>query len=357
VAQPGAAGSPTYSNTTSLTIPPSPLVGTVTGAVGSGGLVKLTASGSWTVGQTIFVSGVLGTTEANGAWTVAATDGTTYVTLAGSVFTNAWSSGGTQGIYTPTLAAFAADAKGSKSNALANTVNHPVTSLILVSVSNLVPFIATDIEANGPLAARALLKLSALSVNGPTGAFLYYALTSQQVAPTLTPPLAVASAITRALAQLDYTTGIVTTTIANAAGSTNDSDLAAVTAVEDAFTGFSTKVIQWAAQHATTVAVTIYVPLASAAAVVPVVQVAVSTYLSALPLGGISDPSGAQNVLPIEGVRGAIEVACAAASIKVQDLAVTLNGVAANVQLLLIPVPEIAFFTNQSTFVPTVVPF
>ncbi len=57
------------------------------------------------------------------------------------------------------------------------------------------------------------------------------------------------------------------------------------------------------------------------------------------------------NVVPVEGVRGAIEVAMAANKVTLQDLVVTLDGVAANVQLLLVPVPEVAVISPAT---PTV---
>jgi hypothetical protein len=69
----------------------------VTGsAAGTGGVVRLTvaSSAALVTGQAVTVAAVGGTTEANGNWLVTVVDGT-HVELIGSVFANAWTSGGT----------------------------------------------------------------------------------------------------------------------------------------------------------------------------------------------------------------------------------------------------------------------
>ena len=67
----------------------------VTGAVSDGGLIKLTVSGTSALatGQKMTVSGVTGTTEANGFWTITVIDGT-HIDLQSSTFTNSYVSGG-----------------------------------------------------------------------------------------------------------------------------------------------------------------------------------------------------------------------------------------------------------------------
>lgn len=70
---------------------------TVTNAVNNGsGLIRITtgAAHGRTTGDKIFISGVTGTTEANGAWIVTVIDATT-VDLQASTFTNTYVSGGT----------------------------------------------------------------------------------------------------------------------------------------------------------------------------------------------------------------------------------------------------------------------
>jgi hypothetical protein len=68
----------------------------VTGsASGTGGVVRLTVADTsqWTTGASGTVTAVGGTTEANGTWTITVVDAT-HVELQGSVFANAWTSGG-----------------------------------------------------------------------------------------------------------------------------------------------------------------------------------------------------------------------------------------------------------------------
>lgn len=70
---------------------------TVSGAVSNGGLIRLTINAGnpqLYTGNRVLVSGVGGTVEANGAWTVTVINATT-IDLQGSTFTNAYTSGGT----------------------------------------------------------------------------------------------------------------------------------------------------------------------------------------------------------------------------------------------------------------------
>jgi hypothetical protein len=73
------------------------LIMTITGAVaGTGGVIRLAVNSTITVNtnDTVLVSGVLGTTEANGTWLCTVID-STHIELQGSVFVNAYTSGGT----------------------------------------------------------------------------------------------------------------------------------------------------------------------------------------------------------------------------------------------------------------------
>jgi hypothetical protein len=69
---------------------------TVSGTASLGGLVEITTSGAhgYSTGDVVVVASVTGTTEANGCWAITVVD-TTHFTLAGSIFANAWVSGGT----------------------------------------------------------------------------------------------------------------------------------------------------------------------------------------------------------------------------------------------------------------------
>lgn len=84
---------PLTSPTASPTVVPLPT--SVTGAASSAGAIELTvgSTAGLTSGEQIAVTGVNGTTEANGTWTINVVDGT-HITLVGSTFTNAYVSGG-----------------------------------------------------------------------------------------------------------------------------------------------------------------------------------------------------------------------------------------------------------------------
>jgi len=72
------------------------LVRTITGAAaGTGSRIRLTATAhGFDTGQQVVVSGVVGTVEANGSWTVVVVTANTFE-LAGSTFATLYTSGGT----------------------------------------------------------------------------------------------------------------------------------------------------------------------------------------------------------------------------------------------------------------------
>lgn len=73
-----------------------PGAATISNAVDNGsGLIRLTVSSTsdWTTGDWKTISGVVGTTEANGTWQITVINGTT-IDLDGSAFSNAYGSGG-----------------------------------------------------------------------------------------------------------------------------------------------------------------------------------------------------------------------------------------------------------------------
>ena len=349
VAQPSAPGSPSYSNTASLTIPPSTLVASVIAATNASPIAITTgAPHGLSTGDKVFLTGVTGNTAANGVWIITVTGGSNF-TLNGSAGNGAYAGGGS--VYLPTLASFTADSIGSTSDATdPNLVTQPVTSLVGVSVANTEAWLGSDIESNTALASRCRLKLQSLSPNGPKGAYQFFALSSQQLAPKLTPPLAVATAITKALVQVDILTGTVTVTLANSQGAPTTgpgSDTEATDAVIQAYCvpEAVTAITQAAVEHSIVIAATVWVPPGYAAAMVPVVEVAIRAYFSLHPIGGVSDVAGPApntNMVPIEGIVGAIFVACRAANIPIQDAEVLLDGLGLNVALLLTPVPEVA---------------
>lgn len=72
------------------------VVKTITGAVTHGGLIQITATAhTFSTGDSVTVTGVGGTVEANAAnWRITVTGANTF-DLVGSTFTNAYTSGGT----------------------------------------------------------------------------------------------------------------------------------------------------------------------------------------------------------------------------------------------------------------------
>ena len=112
---------------------------TVTGAVsGNGGVVRLSviSTAQMTTGDVGAVSGVLGTTEANGTWTLTVIDATD-VELQGTVFANAYVSGGTitdltaaPNVQNPTVAISTSKDGGLNwGNALVRSLNQQSASL------------------------------------------------------------------------------------------------------------------------------------------------------------------------------------------------------------------------------------
>ncbi len=371
VAQPGAAGNPAYSNAGSqtnpaaaLSIPPSAIAGTaITGATNATPIeVTTSAAHGLVTGDAVFVAGVLGNTAANGAWYVVKTSNTK-VTLTGSAGNSGYVSGGH--VYVPTLAQFEADTAGTASNAVAaNLITQNVTALVGVSVANLAPFLGSDIQSNVDLAATCRLKLQSLSPNGPKGAYLYFSLQAKALAPTLTPPLAVAAAVTRARVVADPLSGKVTATLASSVGgltgdtSTPGTDVYAVYQVLQAYCvpeGI-TLVANGAVDHNVAALVNVWVPSAYDAAIKTVAELAVQTFFQLLAIGGVTDTSGAvpnTNVVPFNAVLGSVFTAATANGIPLQNAELTLDGATLNVELSLTPIPEIAVLTPSTGFVTT----
>ena len=76
----------------------------VSSTASAGGLIKITTSAAHklTTGAIVTIAGVTGTVEANGTWTITVVD-STHFDLNGSVYTNAWVSGGTVTFVGPTV--------------------------------------------------------------------------------------------------------------------------------------------------------------------------------------------------------------------------------------------------------------
>lgn len=85
-----------YTHTATVTAAAAFTIRTITGASNNGvGLIRITsASHGYATGDSIYITGVLGTTEANGTWTITSITANTY-DLQSSTFANAYTSGGT----------------------------------------------------------------------------------------------------------------------------------------------------------------------------------------------------------------------------------------------------------------------
>lgn len=354
VAQPSAIGSPTYHNIASLTIIPSATAGAGVSAA-SGTPIAITDNGhGLSTNDFVFITGVLGNTAANGFWQITKTGANTF-TLNGSATSGAYTGGGL--VYVPQLEPFTADISGTASDAsAAGVVIQAVTSLIGVNVWNTAPWIGADTQSNDDLAATCRLRLQSLSPNGPRGAYEYFALKSQILAPTLTPPLALTAPITKVLVQIDLFTGTVTTTIANAAGGPSSPDVLVVDAVLQAFCvplGV-TAITQAAANRAMAVVLNLWVPAAYSTTAGPIAAAAVEAYYQsrALPIGGVTDPGESPpstNIVPYNRVLAAAADALAANKIPLQQITGTVDGGTSNVQLLLTPLPEVAVLSATPT--------
>jgi len=81
---------------TTILVPTAPAAITISNATSNGGLIRLTVASTSTLatGNEVSVSGVQGTTEANGSWIITVINGTT-VDLQSSTFVNTYTSGGT----------------------------------------------------------------------------------------------------------------------------------------------------------------------------------------------------------------------------------------------------------------------
>ena len=206
-----------YTNQSSLTIAPQALVGSGITAASNTTPIQITTSTAHglATGTSVYIAGVGGNTAANGFFVVTVVDSTHFV-LNGSSGSGAYTSGGTANVCT--TAAFVADLKGPTGTSTPGSITVAVTTLNGVLVDNLVAFFGQNFESNTALAARCRLKLQSLSSGGPAGAYEYFALSAAQILAAQTPPVQLSAPITRVLVTSSTASGIVTTTIASAAG-------------------------------------------------------------------------------------------------------------------------------------------
>lgn len=201
-----------------------------------------------------------------------------------------------------------------------------VTPLVGVSCTNAAALVGDPAETNAQLLARDLAKLGTLSPNGPSQA--YYAVATGILDPTqpwYDPALS--APITRCLAV--PAPGFVQVYIANAAGTTNAPDLAIVNNEIQIWCVplGTTATVQWATPVPINITATCYVPTSaglSPSQVTAAVTAALTTYLEALPIGGVTGAS--PNIVPFSELLATIARA-------VPTTAVTLSSPAADVPL------------------------
>ncbi len=225
-----ASPPPTYANTTAIALTPSPTSAITNMSVGGGGLVTVTCSTAGIfVGEIVFLDHT--GTNLDGLFQTITNVGSTTVQF---LYPPAAGSASTGTLYVPAAFPFQADVVGPGSNAVAGGITTLVTSQVGIESYNATSFIGNNWESNASVVNRCRLSLAALSPSGPSGAYQYFALTAFQLyADTpidvtssgggTTPITLNYGAITRASVALNKSIGIVTTTIANANGTTDGS--------------------------------------------------------------------------------------------------------------------------------------
>lgn len=241
---------------------------------------------------------------------------------------------------------------GSLGNAATGTILLLATPLPGVTVQALTqPLVGAPQESNNALLVRSLNKLGTLSSSlaqvqqgttpvppnpaAPASAYDYVA-KSIAVQPggttSATWPYYVSSLITRSQTYGNTSTGIVQQYIANAAGTPPPVDVAVVQAAVQALTAGQciTVNVQGATGALVAIGYTVYYRRSSGyntAQVNAAILSALTGYFSAFPIAGITTTQA--NIMPFAEVEDVIFDALPGA----QDLALTLNGFAANVVL------------------------
>jgi len=214
----------TYANTQALSIPSSIIPGTggtvIAVAVGSPTTITTQSAHGLSVGDVVFLDQAQGLSNFNSQFaTVSRIVNITQftVTLATS---GLWTSGGI--VYKCLSAPFQADVIGIASNAAPSEVTTTVTQVNGVQCTNLNAWSAANYESNDLYAKRCLDKLGALSPNGPSQAYEYFALSAQQLLAAQNPPVSLTNGpIATAQTFVTPATGVVTTLVASQSPATN----------------------------------------------------------------------------------------------------------------------------------------
>ena len=185
-----AVNGATYKNVDAISVPTSAIAGTggvITGvATGTTTSISTATAHGLSAGDTVYVTGALGTAGLNGSF--ASVSAVTTTSFSMQLFTSGtWTSGGT--VYKCSVVNMVADVIGTTSNAGAGQVTGLLTQNLGTFVSNLAPWSAANYESNTAYAGRCRLKLGTLSPNGPSQAYVYYALSAQSILAAQTPSI------------------------------------------------------------------------------------------------------------------------------------------------------------------------
>lgn len=318
-----------------------------------------TASGDWLTLLAQYVYNVIRTpaTFAGGSAQFTNTGGAIYSFPAGAVtiqdvvtgktYTNTATlaiAGGSLGSPTVVTCPFQAQTAGSASNANPGDVSVIVTTMLGVTVTNLLAFVGLDAQSDASLVAQCQSKLGSLSPGGPSQAYQYavdQAVNSVSLLPVN---------VNRRNVQTNPQTGVVNVIAASPSGPVAATDI----------TGIINSIVAVAVPQAVTFTVQSAAAVNYAPTIIVWVQglagidgptvaanalTAVTNYIAAYPIGGLS--KGATSGLWGSGVAGAIEEVSSAifAVDGCTDLAlgpaqVATNGVtAASITVNVVPAP------------------
>lgn len=176
-----------------------------------------------------------------------------------------------------------ADEAGSASTATTGQITTMVTQLLGVTVTNPAALVGTDKETNLAYAQRCIDKLSSLSPDGAAGAYAFFVKT------IAAPPLS--AVITRAKA-FSPNTGQVRIIAANAGGAPTVGDLAILTSqVQQSVLPLGISITGGSVEAATTqaiaISVTVYARTSAPLTVQNDINMALTAYIAAIPIGGI----------------------------------------------------------------------
>ncbi len=207
----------TYSNLLDITVPTSAIAGTggvVTGITPGSPitiLITQTAHGC-AVNDVIYLLGITGTTGLNGVFAIVTAVTATTITIQ-RASAGAWTGGGV--VYKCSEITAQADALGLDGNAASGAVTTTITQSTGVFVSNVSPWSAANYESNGDYLDRILLKLGALSPDGPKQAYDYVARTAYVTLAEQTPAVALTNGPVLSTTFSNPQTGIITCVVAS----------------------------------------------------------------------------------------------------------------------------------------------